>query len=558
MSHRSSEQTSAPANLPLSLKPESQNHIDRSPANASSRILETGQLYPGFVVPLTILTALLLAIELGFAARLLDAIGRPISEHQLENLAAWGWGLTAAASALLAWGAMVFPWSSRHGWPPRRLGLALLISAVVSVETVYLAGPAVAAYFMGHMSAEQRRCAVQFRALAMMQPDDTTALPNRWLLADVPLLGLSCDGLPAVSQQGINQALLAMVSRRIGTGEQVYNNIFIPSVRSLRDAYNDYVAAQQRLVAAVHAIPDQQAQAWQNYLNRLSDSGSSPKRIARRDWSTVSTEVRDSGVPVPPDWNPSDKAAFMDAVAISARQAADASYNSFVLQRFHVALAPGLDWDQFYGQPEIQARWKTVVRAPAGAALAPNMGFSDFSQTVYQPVVQALVAPVLARLLSDPAAFGPDKPYEQAGNAAVRWVVIPSLLLQITVLFAFWHAARLLGLAWWMSFPRARTVVRRGVRAVCTVLATLIVIAIWWPPPSPAGVAATGTAVSAAAPADSALTGGSDATLALLRTVGDAARQTVLADLDFGYQPALASDTSETGLAPFLPDFTAP
>ena len=558
MRHRSSEQTSPPRSLPLSLKSESQNHIDRSSATASSRILETGQLYPGFVIPLTLLTAVLLAIELGFAARLLDAIGSSISERQLEDLAAWGWGLTAAASVLLAWGIVVFPWSSRHGWPPRRLGLALVVSALVCAETVYLAGPALAAYLMGHMSAEQRRCSVQLRARAMMQPNDTTALPSRWILAYAPSLGLSCNGLLAVSQQGLNQALLAMVRRRIGTGEQVYNNAFIPSIRSLRDAYNDYVAAQQRLVAEVRAIPDQQSQAWQKYVNRLSDFGRSPKRIPRRDWSRVGTEVRDSGVPVPLDWNPSDKGTFMDAVAISARQAADASNNNFVLQRFHVALAPGLDWDQFYSQPDIQARWKTLVGAPAEATLAPNMGFSDFNQTVYQPIVQVLVAPALTRLLSDPAAFGPDKPYEQAGKAAVCWVVIPSLLLQITVLFAFWHAARLLGLVWWMSFPHARTVVRRGVRAACTVLAMLIVIAIWWSPLSPSSVAATGNAVSAATTAGSSPTGGSASVLALIRTIGAGVRRTVLAELQFGYEPALANDASETGLTPFLPNFTAP
>jgi hypothetical protein len=485
MSHRSSEQASPPASAPLSLQSESQNHIDRSSATASSRILETGQPYPGFVIPLTVLTAVLLAIELGFAARLLDAIGSSISERQLDDLAARGWGLTAAATALLAWRVVVFPWSSRHGWPPRRLGLTLVVSALVCAETVYLAGPALAAYVMGHMSAEQRRCAVQLRALAMMQPNDTTALPSRWLLVYAPSLGLSCNGVSAVSQQGLNQALLAMVSRRIGTGEQVYNNAFIPSVRSLKDAYNDYVAAQQRLVAEVRAIPDRQSQAWQQYVNRPPDTGNSRTRLPRRDWSRVRAKVRGLSVPVPLDWNPSDKATFMNAVAISTRQAADASYNNFVLQRFHVALAPGLDWNQFYSQPDIQARWKTVVGAPAEATLAPNMGFSDFSQTVYQPIVQVLVAPALTRLLSDPAAFGPDKPFEQAGEAAVCWVVIPSLLLQITVLFAFWQAARLLGLAWWISFPHARTVVRRGVHAACTVLAMLIVIAIWWSPPSP-------------------------------------------------------------------------
>jgi hypothetical protein len=356
MSHRSSEQVPPPTSLPLSLRSESQNQIEGSSAKASSRVLETGQLYPGFVIPLTVLTAVLLAIELGFVARLLDAAGSSISERQLDDLAAWGWGLAAAATALLAWGVVVFPWSSRHGWTPRQLGLALVVSALVCAETVFLAGPALAAYVMGNMSAEQRRCAVQLRALAMMQPNDATALPSRRLLPYAPSLGLYCNGLSAVSQQGLNRALLAMVSRRIGTGEQVYNNAFIPSVRSLRDAYNDYVAAQQRLVAEVRAIPDRQSQAWQQYVNRLADIGSSPTRVQRRDWSRVSAEVRDSGVPVPLDWNPSDKATFVDAVAILARQAADASYSNFVLQRFHVALAPGLDWDQFYSQPENRRR----------------------------------------------------------------------------------------------------------------------------------------------------------------------------------------------------------
>ena len=558
MRHRSSEPASPPAHLPLTLQSGLPNHIECSTATASSRILETGQLYPSFVIPLAVLTAVLLTVELGFAARLLDAIGRSISERQLEDLAAWGWGLTAATTTLLAWGVVIFPLSSRHGWLPHRLGLALVVSALVCTETVYLAGPALAAYVMDHVSAEQRRCAVQLRALAMTQPNDATELPSRWLLAYTPSLGLPCNGLPTVSRQGLNQALQAMVSRQIGTGEQVYNNAFIPSVRSLRDAYNDYVAAQQQLVAAVRAIPDQQSQAWQQYLNRLSDAGSSPTRIPRRDWSRISAEVRDSGVPVPPDWNPSDKATFMDAVAISARQAADASYNNFVLQRFHVALAPGLDWDQFYSQPDIQARWKIVVGAPGEATLAPNMGFSDFGQTVYQPIVQALVAPVLTRLLSDPAAFGSDKPYEQSGKAAAYWVATPSVLLQITVLFAFWQAARLLGFAWWISFPHGRMLVRRGVHAACTVLAMLSVIAIWWSPPSPASVTAADIAVSAATPADSSLTGGSASALALLRTIGDGARRTVLAGLQFGYEPALANDTSETGLTPFLPNFTAP
>ena len=115
-----------------------------------------------------------------------------------------------------------------------------------------------------------------------------------------------------------------MVARRIGTAEQVYDNVFIPSVRSLRDAYNDYVVAQLRLVADIRAIPDQQAQAWQRFLDWLAQAGLSPTRIPRREWPRIAAEARDMGVQVPPDWNPGDQSMFMEAVATAARKTADA------------------------------------------------------------------------------------------------------------------------------------------------------------------------------------------------------------------------------------------
>jgi hypothetical protein len=270
----------------------------------------------------------------------------------------------------------------------RSTAAAVLLSALVCSETVYLVGPGLTGLLVDAMSAAERRCAVQLRVLAVAQQDNAAAgvaTGVQSALLRAPFAGLSCDGLPVASRDGLAEALQGMVARQAGTAEQVYNNVFIPSVRSLRDAYNEYVAAQLRLVADIRAIPDRQSQAWQRYLDQVGHAGSPANRMPRRDWPRIAAEVRDMGVPVPPEWNPGDQSAFMEAVATASRKAADASYNDYVVKHFQRALPPGLDWEGFLSQPTIQARWRVLIDTPAETNLLPNMGFPAFRQTVYDP-----------------------------------------------------------------------------------------------------------------------------------------------------------------------------
>ena len=76
--------------------PLSQDVMDGPEPVTSSRILETLQRYPAYVIPLATLTAAFLVVDLAFAARLLDTTGGSISEQQLGALEAWGWGLGGA------------------------------------------------------------------------------------------------------------------------------------------------------------------------------------------------------------------------------------------------------------------------------------------------------------------------------------------------------------------------------------------------------------------------------------------------------------------------------
>ena len=151
--------------------PQSQNTMDHPHVLSGTRVVETLQLYPAYVIPLAALTAAFLVVELAFAARLLDAVGGPISERQLTELAVWGWGLSGVALTLLVWGSFLLPRSYRSEWSARRNRVVFVLSAIVCWETVYLVGPALTRTSGGSGDRIERQCAVQLRVLAMARQD---------------------------------------------------------------------------------------------------------------------------------------------------------------------------------------------------------------------------------------------------------------------------------------------------------------------------------------------------------------------------------------------------
>ena len=535
----------------------SRDAIDRPAMINATRVVETRQFFPVYIIPLAALTAAFLAVQLAFASHLLDAIGAPINERQLAALASWGWLLTGVALTLLVWGSFVLPRTYRSEWPVRHTAAVLLVAALICCETVYLVGPAVIAASVDRMTGAERRCAVQLRVLAAARQDDvvqTVPQAVQWAILRAPFAGLSCEGVTAVSREGLAEALQGMVARQAGTADQVYNNVFIPSVRSLRDAYNEYVAAQLRLVADIRAIPDQQAQAWQHYVDRLAHGGLTPGRVARRDWPRVAAEARDAGVQVPADWNPADQATFIDAVAMAARKSADAAYNDFVVKHFQQALAPGLDWEAFCGQPTIQARWRALVDVPPETVQTPAMGFPAFRQTVYDPRIDRLVQPRLDDLLAAPDAFAPDGAHAQAGRAAASWVTVPAVLLDVAVLCILWHAVRLIDLVCCLLLPRLRAP-RRWAAEACVAAAVVILFVTWRAPHTASHGAMRSAASVSGTDACSAAGGdcGANGAVGLLRPVGATLRNIVLFGFDFGYDPGTDGDSGEDALGPLLP-----
>ena len=485
---------------------------DRSSMVATSRVVEVQQFYPGYIVPLMAATLALLIVAMAFAARLLDAIGRPISDDQLLALEDWGLSLTGVALTALVWGSIILPGRSRTGRSFRHSLAVLLLSAAVCVETVWLAGPWLIHRLQANVSAAQRQCAMQLLVSATAQ-DDGISVPGGGtipsLVLRAPVLGLHCENLPAISAATLRTALRGMAQQRLGTAEQIYDNLFIPSVRSLRDAYNEYVLAQVRLVDAISSIPEKQSLAWTQYLQQLAQSGLSAGRIPRRDWPSVAAKVQAMGVPVPADWNPANRSIFMAASASTLRRDADTAYSDFVNQHLHANLPTGLDWDTFCGEPTIQNRWLAMIRAPAGVSLSPGMGFETYSRNVYELQLRSVFLPQLEDLSGPSATFSATGKFAAAGQVAATWVTAPAMLLYIIVLCILWHTGRLVYLGCRILLPAVRASTRLTAQA-CLIVVAVIPLA-WLPANQP-----------------------------LLWVIGSELRNTVLLGYDFGYDPGAA------------------
>ena len=518
----------------------SEDMIGQALAARRTRIIETRPHYPGYMVPIAGVTVILLAGMMAFAARLLDAIGNPISATQLSALSAWTWGLSGVALALLVWCWIVLPRASRIGHSLWRAGPALLLTAIICGETAYLVGPEMIDHLDSSTTATERQCAVQLRALAAAKEGGSAQpTPNgiATLLLAAPLAGVNCGGIPAVSSDGLSMALRAIASRRLGTPDQAYNGVFIPSVRSLRDAYNEYVAAQLQLVAAIDGIPRHQSEAWQRYLERLKQAGQSPARIPRRDWPKIAADLHEMGVPVPTDWNPADRTTFMTVLAAALRHAADTAYNDVVTQTLTQPLPPGLTWEAFHSEPVIQARWRAMIDAPTTASLSPDMGFPAFKEIVYEPRLNRTILPRLNDLLSPAENFEPRGRLGAAGRAGMSWALVPTALLYITLSFIIVLAGQVALLGCRILIPSISTSIRSAI-GLCTVC--IVILALTWLPLQRA---------VALEPTEH---------MPILWAVGSRLRNTVFAKFEFGYDPALAGAQIQERSIPLVPSDTTP
>jgi hypothetical protein len=109
------------------------------------------------------------------------------------------------------------------------------------------------------------------------------------------------------------------------------------------------------------------------------------------------------------------------------------------------------------------------------------------------------------------------------------------LLLGVAMLWILWHGGRFLDFACRILLPR---ISRPTLWAMEACVAALLVLILAWPAPQSAGATASGSTTRGER---------------VLWAVGSGLRRVILADFDFGYNPAAAGDLSGTALESLLP-----
>ena len=432
----------------------------------AGRVEETEPRFPSHTPLMLLLSLVYIAIALAFGARLGDMVGVSLGDAALGALASWSQTLFGGAVALAVWGGLVLPWLETSRLPWRSRWLVLVASGVSAMLLGVLIHRGAAMWMTEDPSGLRGRKAVQLTLLSRAALEARVNVPELRLTqeqlaspAGKAYLALflateMTDPRPErPADAAIRQAMAALAAQRVGSAAQVYDNIFVPSVRSLKDAYNAYVAAQIALVEDIKTILQQQDRAWNEYVDSLGNRGLSLAKLTRADWPGIIAELRQNGVAVPADWNPVDRDTFVAVLSAQQRKRANTQYAERLSLLFGTELPPGLEWEQFHANPIVQARWRAAINAPPDAALSPAMGFPAFEENVYRPMIDQIIAPKLQALLAPPAAFAPGGGMARVAALAAPRIALPALAMIMVLAGLAWHAAALAAYVARMVFP---------------------------------------------------------------------------------------------------------
>ncbi len=524
------------------------------------RVEEAEPRAPAYTPLLLLLGLLYVVLALAFGARLLDVIGTSLDEEQLGALRFWSQALCAGALALALYGSCILPLLDGRQIAAHWRGLAH-IGALLGVIAIAIgAHQGALAWIIQDPTGLRARKAVQLDLLAHAALDGGMLVPELYLapallggsagksfLALLLISALTDDQNAGPAPDRLRQAMQMLAAQRVGSAAQVYDNIFVPSVRSLKDANNAYVAAQVALAEDVKTIHEQQTQAWAEYVEGLTKRGLSLTKLTRADWAAIATDVRQGGVAVPADWNPADQAGFVLAFSTPRRQAANGQYRDRLQRLFGAELPPGLEWEQFHAHPIVQTRWRAAIQAPEAVSLSPNMGFAAFEEAVYRPMIMRLIQPKLDILLAPQARFAPSAELAAMGNLAARQIALPAIALILALAGVVWHGCTLLSGATRLLIPHWPG--RRRTLALALCIGAVFVLGARGPVARADGFQRWQDQIADRAGPVWLATLGMVEAFALLHPPGDMLRRNLLSNQDFGLD-AFARPREHPGAQP--------
>jgi hypothetical protein len=433
---------------------------------------------PSYVLTITIITILYLVLEFGFNAKLLDVTANSSSPSGIASIASWGRVISGIALTLALWSSALLPLAEARRWKQRTTIAMLAIAGGICMYGAYAVEQAVVRRLVDSSDGASRRAAVQLHALSAavmsgsaeisgmdLSPARLSQTEGKAFLAIFPFIAISSDAITMKPEDIMRQLARSLLEQRYGTASQVYNDVFIPSVRSLRDAYNRYVAAQRRFSLAVQSIPSHEIAAWQatSQVARANPNSAEHHRVV--------DAARSAGAPVTDEWEIGDQRGFAISYASAARQQAEKEYKADVSAIVGQPMPPGLEWNAFAASPQVQVPWRATIGATPDITLSASMGYQAFHDQVYEPTLHSRIDTEIAPLIGPDSDYADGGPRETSGRAAMEWLVVPPMALVLSLIGALIHLYKVANFALWMIAPTMPK--RRGIILAATCITAL-------------------------------------------------------------------------------------
>lgn len=423
---------------------------------------------PEWLPFVTVATAIYLIVEFAFNARLLDVIGGVPTPMQLQDIEQYGRTISGFAVALVLWGWLIE--RSRSKVTGRIIwGYALFLITVVSALVV----PSVAHleskfvdYLVQTSTPETRRTSGMVVMLQKtfasgrltmegldLSPDRLGDPDGKAFLA---LYSPLVARVPALDDKFASaRATVALEFSDIKYGGvDVSTRAFAGVLREIESSYNDFFKeASERHNAMLSDIRSRQENAWHQYTNRLKSKRLSPNsRMSARTRKTVVSTVQQSGIPVPDNWRPNDRAGFNRAVAQRARQDAQTVFRNGVSRYLGAQVGddvkPGMSLLAFLKSASVQDALRERLHLPKGNyPLISGSNVKDmeryYRNTVYQRMLETSARQLQNQLVQDVSQFRDGAEGAAFGKDFVRAMLVPSIALVLSVLGALVHVWKL-------------------------------------------------------------------------------------------------------------------
>lgn len=403
----------------------------------------------GAILWLIAITSVYLVFELAFNSRLLDAVGGGATPDEIEQLEIFGRTLSGIAVGLVVLQVLMGRQAFVSGSGKVGLVVLCLLSGIATAIGIKL----VVDSLVSRSSGEFRRDAsnivliqkllIQGRAELDGVGDSRAVFSSpegRSFLAVLPGLATMTGGLEDLIKDERAEFLRNEVIRS-------YPNVRLEKdlQRITGELKKEWEKMNSLKAGGLDVDPGKLVdKKWGDYLIKLGKRGWTPSTIPSAYTGTVVSETRKQLPCLPKYWDPADESTFRQCVESEVQRKQKSVENKQIIRNGHV-IPRNTNFDQFFASEGVQIGIRKELKITAPVRFKADYGNSrQFMSDAYYPVVNALAAEEIKRLVANPQAFERGGKFEKEGLEAARAAIVPPVALLFSLMGGIGHFGKLI------------------------------------------------------------------------------------------------------------------